>query len=70
MIYQLVNKKTETHILASSHIGHFCNQFNYVFALLISIPKFFNIKFLKALIFTKIGLKLSYFLQKKKYKIF
>ena len=55
MIYQLVNKRTEVSPLATSHIVRLCNQqFNHVFALLISI----------ALIFIKIHVKLNYFSKK------
>ena len=46
--------------LITFYIAHLCNQFNCVFALLISKPRF-----LKAIIVIKIGLKLSYFWKKK-----
>ena len=43
MIYQLVKKKTEILEIATTHIAHFCNQHNYVFNLLISMPRFNSI---------------------------
>ena len=58
MIYQLVNKRVEILPLAATHIGHYRNQFNRVFALLISMPR------LKVLSFIKIGQNLL-FLQNK-----
>ena len=63
MIYQFVNKKIKLlSSIATSCVTHFCNQFNQVFALLISMSRF------KTFIFIKIGLKLSPFC--KKHKIF
>ena len=58
--YQPVKKRTEILHLATSHIAiaHLRNQFNNVFALLISKPH------VKSIIFIKIGLKLSYFAKK------
>ena len=65
VIYQLANKRIEILPLAISYIAPLCNQFNYVFALLVSTP------LLKALIFIKIDLKLSYFCKKlQNFKIF
>ena len=60
----LYTRRTEILPLATSHlaIAHLCNQFNHVFALLISIPDS------RALTFIKIGLNLSYFA--KNFKIF
>ena len=62
MIYQLENKRTEILPLATSNKTHLCKQVNLVFAFLISMSRF------KALIFIKIGIKLSYFC--KNYKTF
>ena len=45
MIYQLVNKKTEILARSTSHIAHLCSWYSYVFALLISMPRFNNITF-------------------------
>ena len=45
MIYQLVNKKTKILAIAISQIAHSCNQYNHVFALLISMPCFNSINF-------------------------
>ena len=45
MIYQLVNTRTKILPLDSSHITQLCDQFNHVFAPLISMPRFENIKF-------------------------
>ena len=39
MIHQLVNKRAEILLLATSHIAHLRNQFSSVFALLISMPR-------------------------------
>ena len=65
MILQLVNKRTEIVPLATSHIAvaHFCNQFNYVFAQLISVPRFKKHWFL-----SKFRPKIQSFLQEKEYK--
>ena len=51
------NKKAEISPLTTALIAHLRSQFNHVFALLISMACFC----FKALIFTKIGLKFSYF---------
>ena len=59
MIYQLVNKRTEILAIVTLHIAHLCNYYNHAFALLILF------QVLIALIFVKIGLKLSDFCQKK-----
>ena len=56
----IVNKRNDILILATTHIDHLCNQFNYVFALLISMPRF------KSIYFYPNTPKLSNFL--KKYK--
>ena len=48
-------KKADILPLTTTLIAHLRNQFNYVFALLIPMPRF------KTLIFAKIGLKLSCF---------
>ena len=40
MNQSLLNKKTEFLFLATSHIAHLCNQFNYVFTLLVYMPCF------------------------------
>ena len=47
MIYQLVNKRTEIRAIATFHsdIAHFCNYYNHVLALLISLPRFNSINF-------------------------
>ena len=45
MNYQLVNKRTKTLPLATSHIAHLCKQFNHAFALLISMQRFKSINF-------------------------
>ena len=45
MSYQLVNRRTKILPLATSHIAHLRNQFNHVFALLISLPSFTSINF-------------------------
>ena len=58
MIYQLVNKRTEILVTATSLIAQSCNYYNHAFALLISMPR------LIALTFIKIGLILNYFCQK------
>ena len=60
MIYQLVNTRTEILAIATSHIAHLRNNFSYVFARLISIPRFNNL----ALILIKICLRLRSFCQK------
>ena len=49
--------------LATSHIAHLCNQFNHVFALLISRPRFKSINLNQ----NRPKIKLFW---KKKYKIF
>ena len=55
-----LNTRTEILAIASSHIAHLCNNFNYVFARIISIPRFNNL----ALILIKICLRLKIFCQK------
>ena len=62
-MYQLVNKRTEILAITTSHIAHLCKLYSHVFALLISMPLSVKLNFIK------IGLKLSYFCQKK-YNIF
>ena len=52
------NKKANNLPLTIALIAHLRSQFNHVYALLITMPR------LKALIFAKIGLKLSYFCKK------
>ena len=52
------NKKADILPLTSTLIAYLRSQFNYVFALLIPMPRFKNINF------CKIGLKLSYFCTK------
>ena len=59
MIYHLVNKTTEVLLLAISLIAHLCNQFNLVFALIISMPRS------KRNNFVKTGLTLSFFFKKR-----
>ena len=48
--------RTEILPLATYQIPHLCKQFNYGFALLVSLPRFKIIN-----IFIKLGTKLSYF---------
>ena len=60
MIYQFVNTRTEILAIATSHIVYLCNNFNNVFARIISIPRFNNL----ALILIKICLRLKNFCQK------
>ena len=40
LVYQFVKEGTQILPFATSHIPHLCNQFNHVFALLISMPRF------------------------------
>ena len=47
MIYKLVNRRTEVQAIATSHLAHLCNRYNHVFALLISMPRFNSINFIK-----------------------
>ena len=63
MIYQLVDNRTEVLAIGSSHIAQLYSWYNYVFALLISMPRFNNISFYQN------SPKIKLFLQKK-YKIF
>ena len=44
-IYRLVDRRTEILPLATFHIARLFNQFNHVFALLVSMPRFKSIKF-------------------------
>ena len=60
MIYHLVNKRTEILGISTSHVVDLCNQFNHVFAQLVSMPR---------INFYQNRPKMKLFLQKK-YKIF
>ena len=57
MIYQHVNKKTKTLPQATSHLAHLCTQ-------IINVCTANFCAIFKALIFIKLGLKLSYFCKK------
>ena len=63
MIYQLVNMRTETLAIVTSHKAHLCYYCKHVFVPLISMPRFNSNNFYQN------WLKIKLFLPKK-YKIF